>query len=283
MDVDMTKQEQPDESEVWAEEWLKRQGYDDIQWQQPDDPPDFVVGGHCAVEVMRLNRIITPGNGGPTKSEYGARKPLRDYINETLAKLAPPGNAGKSWNIDCEYDLTKPWPKKQMVHSQISKALKPLMAPYNYSVLSSMFARHFDHDKHAVDEISFPHLCLECGICLALTEFSYSPEGFFLANVSDGKGGQVAYELKEGVEHSLRVKSKKIRDQNKKNKYSSWWLILIDNVCLAPLQILSEDELSLIRDQNLDFWSRVVVVSSKNLNWYYNLLGDSAGYGECSY
>ena len=283
----MTKQKPLDEAEVCAEEWIRRQGYDDIQRQQPNDPPDFVIEGHCAVEVMRLNQIITLGNGDTIKSEYGAWKPLKDCIEEVLAELGSPGNTGKSWNIDCEYDLTnprpdptKPWPRKKIIHSQISEVFKPLLAPYDDRVLSSMHTRHFDYDKHAMDEISFPHLCLECGICLELTEFSHSPEGFFLANVSDGEGGQVAHELKEGVKHSLRVKSKKVRDQSKKDKYSSWWLILVDNICLAPLQILSKDELSSVLDQNFDFWSRVIIVSSKDLNWHHDLLEDSAGHGD---
>lgn len=279
----MTSQKPLDEAEKLAEQWLKRQGYDDVQ-QPSCDPPDFVVAGQYAVEVTRLNPIITVGDDDKRiKSESEARIPLANFIKETLAKLGSPGNTGRCWGINCEYDFTKPLPTKKTVRSQVSEVLKPLLAPYNVSVISSMHKRYFDHDKHSGDELcclGFPHLCLECGICLELTEFSYSPEGFFLANVSDDEGSQVAYDLKEGVEHSLRRKSETIRKQNKKDKYSSWWLILVDNVCLAPLQILSEDELSFILKQNFDFWSRAVIVSSKNLNWHYDLLGDSTGHGD---
>lgn len=278
---EMTRQKPLDEAEKLAEQWLKSQGYVDVQRPQ-SDPPDFVVAGRYAVEVTRLNEMLTVDDDDKhTKSETEVRIPLYKCIEKTFATLGSPGNAGKRWEITCEYDLSRPLPSCKTVRSEVSGALKPLLVPYDDRVISSIHTRHFDHDKHAgeISCMGFPHLCLACGICLELHHLCSSSEKFILVSVSNGKGGQVAYELKEGVEHSLRVKSKKIRDQNKKDKYSSWWLILVDNVCFAPLRILSKNELSFIRNQNFDFWSRVVIVSSKNLNSYYNLLGDSAGDG----
>ena len=53
--------------------------------------------------------------------------------------------------------------------------------------------------------------------------------------------------------------------------YGSWWLILVDHVLLAPMQMLAQHELSFVRDQVFDFWDRVVVVSSENVDWHYDL------------
>ena len=52
----------------------------------------------------------------------------------------------------------------------------------------------------------------------------------------------------------------------------NWWLVLLDHVCHVPMQSLAEHELSSIREQDFDFWSRVVIVSSENQSWHYDLL-----------
>ena len=137
-----------------------------------------------------------------------------------------------------------------------------------------MHSRHFDFDKHA-GEISWlrsPHLCLDCGICLELTEVDHDPASFILQNVSFGKGMLVAEELGKGIRNCVRVKSEKVRSQNKVDDFESWWLVLVDHVCHLPMQHLLEHELSLVRDQQYDFWSRVVVVSSRERGWHYDLI-----------
>ena len=258
--------------ELIAQEWLKVQGYGDIQ--KPDsDPPDFVVDGKLAVEVTRLNQRINGGSDNHSKGEEEARIPLTDHIKKTIEQLGSPGNEGRSWNIDCEYDFSVPLPNCKTVTTQISDALEPLLKPYNDSVVKGMRARHFDSSRHAGESLGIAslHLCLKCGICLDLTEFSYYPTQFFVSNVSDREGIFVAAELEKGVRNRIREKSKKIREQKKIGAYESWWLILVDHVCLAPMQMLSEHELSFVRDQDFDFWDRVVMVSSRNVNWYYDL------------
>ena len=262
-----------DTAEIRAEEWLKSQGYSDVR-RPYCDPPDFVVENRYAVEVTRLTQRITVGDDKHTQSEYEISKPLTDCIREVLGELGPPGNRGKSWVIDCEYDFSKPLPKPRIVRSQITAALKPLLKPYDKSILASIFSRHLDYDKHAGEAylLERPHLCLDCGICLSLGEFSCSRRQFILQNVSDGQGVGLADELRKGVRYIIDDKSSKIRKQNKICKYEDWWLILVDYVCYLPIQILSENELSFIQDQSLDFWSRIVIVSSENLDWHYDLL-----------
>ena len=136
-----------------------------------------------------------------------------------------------------------------------------------------MHSRHADLGKHTAEVlgIKFPHICLECGICLDLKEFPRAPAEFIVPNVSDGKGIFVASELVKGIQNRIRSKSETIRNQNRIGDYRSWWLILVDYICLTPMQTLSEYELSFIRDQNFDFWDRVVVVSSKSVDWHYDL------------
>ena len=260
------------EDELWAQDWLRQQGYRDIR-RPCSDPPDFVVDGVCAVEVTRLNQRIVVGDDKRSAGEEQARKPLTDCIAKAIGQLGPPGNEGCSWVIDCEYDFAEPLPTSKSVTRQISEALAPLLQPYDENVIAAMHSRHFDYDKHAgeISHLSFPHLCLDCGICLDLVEFSHEPAKFMLQNVSDGHGIGVAEELKTSIRHWICKKSKSVRDQDRIGDYDYWWLVLVDHVCHAPIQILSQHELSYIRDHQFDFWSRIVIVSSRNLAWCYEL------------
>ena len=261
------------EDELCAEDWLRQQGYEDIR-RPRNDPPDFVVDGVYAVEVTRLNQRIVIGNEGISRGEEEARIPLTDCIAKAIGKLGPPGNEGYSWVIDCEYDFSEPLPTPKLVTRQISEALAPLLQPYDESVVSSIHSRYFNHDKHAgeISYLGIPHLCLDCGICLELGEFSHSPAKFLLQNVSDGYGIGLPTELKASIQNRILDKSTDVRKQDRVGKYRSWWLILVDHVCHMPMTSLSEDQLSFVRDQRFDFWSRVVIVSSRNPSWHYELL-----------
>ena len=54
--------------ELCAQNWLTQQGYRDIR-RPSDDSPDFVVDGHYAVEVTRLNQRIVVGDNKRSKGE----------------------------------------------------------------------------------------------------------------------------------------------------------------------------------------------------------------------
>ncbi len=107
-----------------------------------------------------------------------------------LRNLGRPGNEGRSWEIDCEYDFSQPRPKSKIVTRQMEEALAPLLMPYDDSVICSMHSRHLDKSKHTgeISLLSYPHICLDCGICLQLWESPDVPEWFYLQNVSDGEG-----------------------------------------------------------------------------------------------
>lgn len=270
-DLDMAKRKD-NEDELWAQDWLRQQGYRDIR-RPCSDPPDFVVDGNYAVEVTRLNQRIVVGDEENSRGEEEARKPLTDRIAEAIGQLGPPGNEGCSWEIDCEYDFAEPLPTPKSVTRQVAEGLAPLLQPYDETVISAMHSRHFDYDKHAgeISLVSFPHLCLDCGICLELAEFSHEPARFILQNVSDGHGIGVAAELKASIRNRICDKSRRVRNRGRIGEYDRWWLVLVDHVCHAPIQVLSQHELSYIQDHQFDFWSRIVIVSSRNLHWWYEL------------
>ena len=225
-----------------------------------------------------------------------ARIPLKDHIETILQNLGRSGNDGISWVIDCEYDFSELSPKSKIVTKQMKEALAPLLRPYDDSVICSMHSRHLDKSKHAgeISLLRYPHICLDCGICLELAEFSHVPERFFLQNASDGKGIGIAEEMKKSIQNRISEKSKKIRNQRRIEEYENWWLLLVDHVCHLPMESLSDHELSCIRDQDFAFWTRVVIVSSVtrtvnvnsptfNLHWHYDLFSAEPDHGSSSH
>lgn len=269
--------------EVCAEQWLRQQGFRDIV-RPCSDPPDFVVDDDCAVEVTRLNQRIVVGDQNESVAEEEVSKRLTDCLRNAIDRLGSPGNKGRSWIVDVEYNLSNPgWLmsssqrvkiNSKVVSDQVSGALAPLSQPYDSNVISRMHSEHLDHDKHAgeIPHLGFPHLCLKCGLCLELAEVSHEPAKFILQNVSDGEGSLLAEELRKSVQHRIRDKSGRIQKRDKiKANYDSWWLILVDHVSHAPMQLLSPRELSCIRNQQFGFWSRVVIVSSRSPYWHCQL------------
>ena len=281
-DLHMAKRKE-NEDECRALDWLRGQGYRDIR-RPCSDPPDFVLDGTCAVEVTRLSQQVTSGGSEESRSEEEFRIPLTQAIERIIGKLGPPANSGISWHVGIEFDWSNTkWlladsPKikinSKIISNQISAALAPILQPYDMNVIADMHSKHIDWDKHAGEhsQLNFPHLCLECGICLELAEIAHDPASFILQNASDGEGLLLVEALGKGIRNCVRNKSAIIRNQNKVGEFKAWWLILIDHVCHSPMQILSEHELSSVRDQQYDFWHRVVVVSSREKDWHYDLI-----------
>ena len=265
--------ERENNDECLAKEWLKGQRY--TVRRLCDDPPDYEVDGHHAVEVRRLNQRIEVN--GKFRGVERFRIPLRDTMEQVLEEFGPPSE-GQVWIVDCEYDSSKPLPETTITKREIQKALQPFSRPCGDDIIEKHRSKYLDYDKHAheLEYLNYPHLCLPCGICLELAEVD-APEStefkFWLQNVSDGEGIGVARELINSIQHYVSEKSLKIRKTNKINDYEDWWLLLIDHICHAPIAILGKSELKAVREsiQVRDFWSRIVIISSKNFNWSYEL------------
>ena len=272
MIFDMVYQKE-NEDELRAEEWFKKNGYSDIR-KPVLDPPDFLVDDRYAVEVTRLNQRIASADGSVQRGEEERRIPLERHIQKVIDNLGSPGNEGSIWIIDCEYDFSKELPKPNVVKKQVSEVLSPLTKSYESNVIEEiMYRSHFDRDKHAgeLSGIQHPHICLQCGICMELTERSGTTSKFILQNVSDGMGIGVAEELAKGIQHRISDKSDKIRRQNKVGCFEEWWLFLIDHIGHFPIGSLSRDEQNFVQNQDPHFWSRIVIISLAELNWHYEL------------
>ena len=259
--------------ECLAKEWLIQQGH--TVRRLCDDPPDYVVDGQHAVEVRRLNQTIEVA--GQFKGEEQSRITLKKAVEKVLGRFGP-SSEGQCWIVDCEYDFSKPLPKTGIVREEVRKALQPLSRPCSDDIIEQHRSEYLDYDKHAdeLDHLNHPHLCLPCGICLALVAIDAlesTASKFVLQNVSGREGIGIAHELINVIPTYIAEKSHKIRKKNKINNYEDWWLLLIDHICHVPISILGESELKAIREsiQDRDFWSRIVIISSKKVNWSYEL------------
>ena len=259
----MSNRENDDER--WARKWLEFQGYSNIELIK-DDPPDIVVEGEYAVEVRRLNLKIRQGEGEETP-----RISLQRTIEKTLAGIGPPAK-DQSWVIDCEYDFSRFF-KKRVVKRQVREALLPLTQPYDEKIFGELRSKYLDYHKHAheLDYLGALHLCLPCGICLELQDISVQPARFVLQDVSDGEGVLVLPELQKNIESAIKEKSERIR--GRENNFGAWWLILIDHIGRVPNLGVTQAELEELREEIRAEtpWSRIIIVSLRNLDSWYEL------------
>ena len=261
----MSNRENDDER--LARKWLESQKYNNIE-RSDDDPPDYVVDGKYAVEVKRLN--LKSQINGRTEGEENSRLALCKTIKKALEKLGPPGK-GKSVDVNCEYDFSRPLPKAKVVKKQIREALLLLTQPYGTNVINQIESKYLDLDKHRHEPMFGLHLCLPCGICLELEEHSLKPDQFRLLNVSNGKGVLVSPELEHNIKSSIEEKAQKIKDR--KNDFDEWWLLLVDHIGYVPNSGLNETELGNLRAgiRVETPWSRIIIVSPWFADYWYEL------------
>ncbi len=108
---------------------------------------------------------------------------------------------------------------------------------------------------------------LGCGVRLYFLLGSPASDKFVFNHVSRGEG-LLRSELLKNIPKCIKDKSDKIK--NRVEKYSDWWLVLVDYIGVAPI---SSSELEYLLEQiPLEgIWSRIIIVSSQNPAWHYEL------------
>ena len=257
------------EDERLARKWIEGQGFTDIR-RPCEDPPDYVVNGCNAVEVRRLNSMNEIE--GRVKGEESSRIPLYETVKNILKNIEPPGDE-ETWFIYVEYDFSFPLPKGRIVEKQTREALHSFIYPYEQGVVKNP-GYSYRNKKHSAgpDSLSGFHRCLPCGICLDLGKGGSRSSKFELVEVSDDKGCIVLPELIKNINICVEEKSQKI--EGCINYYDSWWLLLVDHMSKLPLSsILQDSELKNLRKaiSSREPWSRIVIISPINPEWFYEL------------
>ena len=242
-----TGQDGPTDSEKSAEEWLRQVGAKRIKYvgQDGEGPPDFVVeysGCRVAVEVCLLHDVDGWNKREYRKYKYSFEKQLMALIKEQAAR----GKNAPRWHASCEYDgvecissiCDRKW------QDEARRALQTPGVGGEFQLLPKETRR---------------------GRGIVLTLMPASNEGSF-SGVSMDEGSIVGVTLSERIVAGVREKAKKVRGGTRAREYDRWWLVLDDEILVAPIEILTREERADIQTRVRDcpdrsIWSKIVLMN----------------------
>lgn len=222
-----------DGAEAIAETFLRPLGFSDIA-HEPDGniPPDFAINCEIAVEVRRLNQADW-GTGSPQGLE-NASYPLVDQVQRMLKEFGC--CQGRSYWVS--YTFFRPLASWKEIYPAINDSL--------LKITQSRTNRPM---------VIRPHPSIEFRIDPTSEALHQT---FNLGAFSDtAAGGAVVAEMIKHIEYYIGEKAKKIRPH--KDKYASWWLLLIDYIGYG---LRPEDQLDLKKHvERTSYFEKVFVVS----------------------
>ena len=246
----------PKSSEISIGEWLDQIGATkQFVGSDGEGPPDWEIqykGDTIAVEVTLLHDT----EGWGTTRERAFEHELGRLIKEASKE-------GKQrWDARCEYDPRVPRPP-----SKENCAWKERVRDALRSSSGGEFQLLPEGDMSGR------------GVVLELDPASN--EGSF-AGVSVDEGCAVEAALTKRIVALVKEKVKKIRKSEKAGCYRQWWLVFDDEILIAPIAVLSADEMSRIKAsvrecQDTVQLSKIVMVSRfqftppsvKQDKWFY--------------
>lgn len=222
-----------------TEAYLKSLGFKNVVFE-PDSnvPPDFSIDGKIAVEVRRLNQHFFIKDEARGLEE--GRLPLFKLLQSSLSEFNSQYKGDTYW---ISIRFRRPTEKGPTVKKAIQKALTDFLSksfplPYDVKVTNS--------------------------ICFHI--FSSLPvEGRvfrFAGGIDREAGGFVLAEFKKNFDHCVKEKSKKIKDHYE--RYTSWWLILVDKIAYGFDEIEKKEIKSMVSMNS--YWDKVIVLDSLNGN-----------------
>ena len=229
-----------------------------------EGPPDYEIqykGESIAVEVTLLHDT----GGWEREKEIAFERELRCLIEEVSQE------GGPRWHARCEYDSRVSGPPSandDAWKTRVRKVLRSSCSGGEFQLLS---------------ECSIRRRGLGRGVMLGL--IPASNEGSF-TGVSSDKGYLVGTTLSERLVSIVDEKATKVRKGNRSRTYNQWWLVLDDEVLIAPFAILTAEERTEIgtRVRECDGrqqWSKIVMVSrfqtrsdGSQEKWFYALWED---------
>jgi hypothetical protein len=225
-----------DRQEELTEAYLKALGFKDVVFEPEGKSklPDFQIDGNIAVEVRRLNQHYFTKD--KVRGLEEGRIPLFQLIESSLSQFDSQYK-GRSYWISIRFH--RPIGKSNTNKKAIIKALTDFLSkPFSLPC-----------DVKATDSISFRVWA------------SQAMEGkvFRFAGGTDREGGGwVLAEFKKNFNHCVKAKTEKIKDHH--DKYTSWWLVLVDQIAHG----FDDDEKDKVRSMvsvNTS-WNKVIVLDS---------------------
>ena len=242
----------PHDSEQIVRPWFKQIGMVDLKHvgKEPG-PPDFVGrydGDRIAVEVTRL--LPSDGWGLTKERAFAAR--LRALVARIYREIPD----GPRWNVLCEYDPAQPCPSPRSTEWE-AEARRALSTPG----LGGTFHLVPPHRQHGY------------GLELHLTPvprggaFGHLPE-HDPDLVASALGSAPVGELLSALPRVIAEKTSSIRSRSRYLSCDRWWLVLDDDILLAPASILFVPERRRISRcvaecADTALWSKVILYNRR--------------------
>jgi hypothetical protein len=226
----------PSENTVY--QYLMGRGFKHVVYE-PDGkvPPDFLVDGHIAIEVRRLNEGEDCGMGHRGLEEVS--EPLHKLVTRTLTAIGPSPN-GVSWFVHFTY--RRPLPSWKSLRNDLHDALT--------TVKGRTDLQHQEIRVSSNMRLSF----IRAG--------KLHPTLFVLGGSSDhDSGGFVVAELAKNLNVYIAEKTRKV--EKARQSYPDWWLAFEDRIAYGGLDENDQADLrKLVRVEAP--WSRIILVNPLN-------------------
>lgn len=195
--------------EIKVEEYLKSKGYKDIVFE-PDGniTPDFLIEASIAIEVRRLNKHIE-------SKESGKLEPLEDLEYKLIPKITT--------LLDKYVDVSHN--NSAYVLVDYSRPLKP--SKQLIIKIKEFLDEHLSHLNDIGNEFDI-RLNNNLHITIRPTNRKYNSAYVLGVQADDDSGGMVVSDVYENLKLVIKEKEQKVKPHY--SKYSTWWLILVDQI-----------------------------------------------------
>ena len=230
-----------------AKRWLELQCIGEVS-RFRNDPPDYVVNGRVAVEVRKLNF-----------PEEEFEEPLRQNVTKALKNLGVRLPDGYTTFVDLHYYL----PRAARGHLKLPGKNKKELRIKIESALNS------------IDSYESQRIQLGPGLSLHTFASEFKGTYRFKLNAVYVLPADTGWDLpdyRDTIANCVREKSQKVWNKNNVEDFDEWWLALVDHVKVGAQ--LNRDELRWLSEAipAREFWSRIIVISPENPEWFFELL-----------
>ena len=193
-----------DQSEAVVAEWLRSEGHEVRHLTGGDDPPDFVVAGDIAVEVM----TISPP----------AYRRMFQFFGDKLFKALGAAENGRGYSVFVEYEDEKMFETDEgKKKAELRKCIRQKLEAHYRNPYSGCW-------RNGRRVIFLCHgITLEIGPWLSDHPADYK---YTVHMLGASKGEIVIPTLVENIQAAIEKKSANPRIQARAANYREWWLVV---------------------------------------------------------
>lgn len=234
-----------DATENLVEKYLKHRGYVDIVYE-PDGniPPDFLVDGHIAIEVRRLNQNHFVGMEAKGLEEVAIS--LWHKVKGLLASMGSPIK-NESWFVHFRFSRpVEPW---RSLEPKLRKGLDTFMSSLIQDRKIIAIGQGFEIEVY----------------CRTSTPRSTM---FVLSGCTDEEsGGWLLGEMETNIRYCANEKARKI--SKVQSKYPQWWLALVDHIGYG----LDDFDREMFRDQVsiVHTWDKIILIDPRDHRRWFEI------------